>query len=152
MQFRALFLSMAAASLLGAVPAAHAKTLKWASQGEIATWDIHSQNNALQNGLHSYVYETLVTYNSRTFAVEPLLATAWREVSPTQVRFTLRQGVKSQDGSAFTADDAVYSLQRAMSKTSNYTPYVQGITKVVKVDATPWMCSWPRPTRGCCAR
>ena len=135
MQFRALFLSMAAASLLAAVPAAHAKTFKWASQGEISTWDIHSQNNALQNGLHSYVYETLVTYNSRTFAVEPLLATAWREVSPTQVRFTLRQGVKFQDGSAFTADDAVYSLQRAMSKTSNYTPYVQGITKVVKVDA-----------------
>ena len=51
------------------------------------------------------------------------------------MRFTLRQGVKFQDGSAFTADDAVYSLQRAMSKTSNYTPYVQGITKVVKVDA-----------------
>ena len=135
MQFRALFLSMAAASVLAAAPVAHAKTFKWASQGEISTWDIHSQNNALQNALHSYVYESLVYYNSRTFAVEPLLATAWREVSPTQVRFTLRQGVKFQDGSAFTADDAVYSLQRAMSKTSNYTPYVQGITKVVKVDA-----------------
>lgn len=37
MQFRALFLSMAAASLLAAVPAAHAKTFKWASQGEIST-------------------------------------------------------------------------------------------------------------------
>ncbi len=135
MQLRALFLSLAAASVLAAVPAAHAKTFKWASQGEISTWDIHSQNNALQNALHSYVYESLVYYNSRTFAVEPLLATAWREVSPTQVRFTLRQGVKFQDGSAFTADDAVYSLQRAMSKTSNYTPYVQGISKVAKVDA-----------------
>ena len=82
MQIRTLFLSMAAASVLAAAPVAHAKTFKWASQGEISTWDIHSQNNALQNGLHSYVYETLVTYNSRTFAVEPLLATAWREVSP----------------------------------------------------------------------
>lgn len=134
MQIRTLFLSMAAASLVAALPTAHAKTFKWASQGEISTWDIHSQNNALQNALHSYVYESLTTYNSRTFAVEPLLATAWREVTPTQVRFTLRQGVKFHDGSAFTADDAVYSLQRAMAKTSNYTPYVQGIAKVAKVD------------------
>lgn len=134
MQFNTLLLSIAAVSTIVAAPVAQAKTFKWASQGEIATWDIHSQNNALQNGIHSYVYESLVTYNSRTFAVEPLLATAWREVSPTQVRFTLRQGVKFQDGSAFTADDAVYSLQRAMAKTSNYTPYVQGIDKVVKVD------------------
>ena len=34
-----------------------------------------------------------------------------------------------------TTDDAVYSIQRAMAKTSNFTPYVQGISKVVKVDA-----------------
>jgi len=135
MQLRTLFLSMVAASVLVALPAAQAKTFKWASQGEISTWDIHSQNNALQNGIHAYVYESLVYYNSRTFAVEPMLATAWREVTPTQVRFTLRQGVKFHDGSAFTADDAVYSLQRAMSKTSNYTPFVQGIDKVAKVDA-----------------
>lgn len=135
MRINALILSLAAACVAAVVPAAHAKTFKWASQGEIATWDIHSQNNALQNAIHSYVYESLVYYNSRTFEVEPMLATAWREVSPTQVRFTLRQGVKFHDGSAFTADDAVYSLQRAMSKTSNYTPYVQGIDKVVKVDA-----------------
>ena len=126
---------MAAASALLAVPAVQAKTFKWASQGEISTWDIHSQNNALQNGIHAYVYESLVYYNSKTFEVEPMLATAWREVSPTQVRFTLRQGVKFHDGSAFTADDAVYSIQRAMAKTSNYGPYVQGIDKVVKVDA-----------------
>ena len=135
MRINALILSLAAVCAAAVAPAAHAKTFKWASQGEIATWDIHSQNNALQNAIHSYVYESLVYYNSRTFEVEPMLATAWREVSPTQVRFTLRQGVKFHDGSAFTADDAVYSLQRAMSKTSNYTPYVQGIDKVVKVDA-----------------
>jgi len=114
---------------------AYAKPFKWASQGEISTWDVHSQNNALQNNIHAFVYETLVQYNSRTFEVEPVLATAWKEVSPTQVRFTLRQGVKFHDGSAFTADDAVYSLSRAMSKTSNYGPYVQGFDRIAKVDA-----------------
>ncbi|MFN3376248.1 MAG: ABC transporter substrate-binding protein [Burkholderiaceae bacterium] len=134
MKLKLRLLTVAAAAALLAAPALHAKTFKWASQGEISTWDIHSQNNALQNGLHANVYESLVYYNSRTFEVEPVLATAWKEISPTQVRFTLRQGVKFHDGSAFTADDAVYSLQRAMAKTSNFTPYVQGISRVVKVD------------------
>ena len=124
-----------AALVLAAAPMAYAKPFKWASQGEISTWDVHSQNNALQNNIHAFVYETLVQYNSRTFEVEPVLATAWKEVSPTQVRFTLRQGVKFHDGSAFTADDAVYSLSRAMSKTSNYGPYVQGFDRIAKVDA-----------------
>jgi peptide/nickel transport system substrate-binding protein len=129
------FLLTAVAAALLATTAVHAKPFKWASQGEISTWDIHSQNNALQNGIHANVYESLVYYNSKTFDVEPVLATSWKELSPTQVRFNLRQGVKFQDGTAFTADDAVFSIQRAMAKTSNYSPFVQGIGKVVKVDA-----------------
>jgi len=135
MKLNLSLLSIAAAAAMLMATGANAKPFKWASQGEIATWDIHSQNNALQNGIHANVYESLVYYNSKTFEVEPVLATAWKEVTPTQVRFTLRQGVKFHDGSAFTADDAVYSLQRAMAKTSNFTPYVQGISKVNKVDA-----------------
>ncbi|WP_042421297.1 ABC transporter substrate-binding protein [Comamonas granuli] len=134
MKFQFSLLSMAAAAAMLVAPAVQAKPFKWASQGEISTWDIHSQNNALQNGLHANVYESLVYYNSKTFDVEPVLATSWKEISPTQIRFSLRQGVKFSDGSPFTADDAVYSIQRAMAKTSNFTPYVQGITKVAKVD------------------
>ncbi|EYC52688.1 ABC transporter substrate-binding protein [Hylemonella gracilis str. Niagara R] len=112
-----------------------AKTFKWSSASDIATWDIHSQNNALQSGIHAAVYESLVYYNSRTFKVEPVLATAWTQVTPTQLRVTLRTGVKFHDGSAFTADDAVFSLQRAMAPTSNFTPFIQGIDRVVKVNA-----------------
>ncbi|HNK07225.1 MAG TPA: ABC transporter substrate-binding protein [Giesbergeria sp.] len=135
MKFKISLLTLAAAAALAAAPGVHAKTFKWASQGEIATWDIHSQNNALQNGLHANVYESLVYYNSKTFAVEPVLATFWKEISPTQVRFNLRKEVKFSDGTPFTADDAVFSLNRAMAKTSNFSPYVQGIDKVVKVDS-----------------
>ena len=135
MKFKISLLTLAATAALAAAPGVHAKTFKWASQGEIATWDIHSQNNALQNGLHANVYESLVYYNSKTFAVEPVLATSWKEISPTQVRFNLRKEVKFSDGTPFTADDAVFSLNRAMAKTSNFSPYVQGIDKVVKVDS-----------------
>jgi len=124
---------LGAALALG-VGLAHAKTFKWTSASDIPTWDIHSQNNALANGVHASVYEALVYYNSRTFKPEPLLATGWTQVSPTQLRMTLRTGVKFHDGSPFTADDAVFSLERAMAKTSNFTVYTQGITRVVKVN------------------
>ncbi len=135
MKFKSALLTVAAAAALVASPMALAKTFKWASAGEISTWDIHSQNNALQNGIHAAVYESLVYYNSRTFKIEPVLATSWNQVSPTQLRVTLRQNVKFHDGSAFTADDAVFSLQRAMARTSNFTPYTAGIDRVVKVNA-----------------
>jgi len=125
---------IALCALLSLGAAVQAKTFKWTSSSDIATWDIHSQNNALQNGIHAAVYETLVYYNSRTFKIEPVLATSWNLVSPNQLRVTLRGGVKFHDGSPFSADDAVFSIQRAMAKTSNFTPYIQGIDRVVKVN------------------
>ena len=125
-------LALAAAVLAG--PAVHAKTFKWSSASDIPTLDIHSQNNALGNGVHAAIYDSLVYYNSKTFKPEAQLASSWKNVSPTQVRFALRSGVKFSDGSALTADDVVYSLTRAMAKTSNYAVYAQGIDKVVKVD------------------
>ncbi|MET0312335.1 MAG: ABC transporter substrate-binding protein [Burkholderiaceae bacterium] len=135
MKLNIALLSAAVAAALAAAPAVNAKTFKWTSASDIPTWDIHSQNNALGNGVHAAVYESLVYYNSRTFKAEPQLATAWREISPTQMRFTIRSGVKFHDGSALTPDDVVFSIMRAMAKTSNYAVYAQGIDKVVKVDA-----------------
>jgi peptide/nickel transport system substrate-binding protein len=111
-----------------------AATFKWSSASDIPTLDIHSQNNALGNGVHAAIYESLVYYNSRNFKIEPVLATDWKLVTPTQMRISLRKGVKFADGSAFTADDAIFSINRAMAKTSNFGVYAQGIDKVVKVD------------------
>jgi peptide/nickel transport system substrate-binding protein len=129
-----LVAAMFVSAALFAAPSLHAKTFRWSSASDIPTLDIHSQNNALGNGVHAAVYDALVYYNSVTFKVEPQLATAWKEMSPTQMRFSLRTGVKFSDGSALTADDVVYSLTRAMAKTSNYAVFTQGMDKVVKVD------------------
>jgi len=135
MKQKFVLLSIAAAMAWVAAPAVQAKTFKWSSASDIPTLDIHSQNNALGNGVQAAIYDALVYYNSKTFKPEPQLATAWKLTSPTSMRFTLRQGVKFSDGSALTADDVVYSIGRAMSKTSNYAVYAQGIDKAVKVDA-----------------
>ena len=112
-----------------------AKPFKWTSASDIPTLDIHSQNNALGNGVHAAIFDSLVYYNSKTFKIEPRLATSWKEMSPTQYRFNLRKGVKFSDGSALTADDVVFSLDRARAKTSNFNVYTQGMSRIVKVDA-----------------
>lgn len=129
-----------------ALPVA-AKPFKWTSASDIPTLDIHSQNNALSNGIHAAVYDSLVYYNSSTFKVEPRLATAWKEISATQMRFTLRAGVKFSDGTPLTADDVVFSLNRARAKTSNFTVYTQGFDKIIKVNETTVdiMLSGPNP-------
>jgi peptide/nickel transport system substrate-binding protein len=130
----ALVLSLTLAGLMGAATV-QAKPFKWSSASDIPTLDIHSQNNALGNGVHAAIFDSLVYYNSKSFKIEPKLATSWKEISPTQYRFNLRKGVKFSDGSALTADDVVFSLERSRAKTSNFNVYAQGISRVTKVDA-----------------
>ena len=92
MKLKLSLFSAACAIALSASPAVHAKSFKWSSASDIPTLDIHihSQNNALGNGVHAAVYESLVYYNSRTFKLEAQLATHWQEVTPTLTRLTLR--------------------------------------------------------------
>ena len=134
MKIKLALCAAASIAAFAAVPAAQAKPFKWSSASDIPTLDIHSQNNALGNGVHAAIFDALVYYDSTTFKPEPQLATRWQELSPTQMRFTLRGGVKFSDGSTMTADDVVFSINRAMAKSSNFNVYTQGIDKVVKVN------------------
>ena len=129
---RALAAGLAAAFALTALPAL-AKTLRFSSQGDITTIDPHGNNEGFTNAYLDNIYETLVT-RGRDLKVEPCLATEWQQTSPTTVRFKLRQGVKFHDGSAFNADDVVFSIQRALSDTSNFKPYLAGVKEAKKID------------------
>lgn len=130
---RRTLIALAIASAVALPAATQAKTLRWAAQGDILTFDPHSQNEGMTIAANSYIYEPLVDYD-KDFKVVPRLATSWEQVSPTLYRFKLRQGVKFHDGSAFTADDAVFSVHRAMAPTSNYKAYTTGIKEARKID------------------
>jgi peptide/nickel transport system substrate-binding protein len=126
---------LAAAALvavLGAAPAS-AKTLRWSSQGDILTMDPHSQNEGLNNSWSDHIYEPLVT-RDKQLKVEPCLAVSWQQVSPTVTRFKLRPNVRFHDGSPFTADDVVFSIERANMPTSRFRPYLAGVKEARKVD------------------
>ena len=132
MRLKALIVATAASLALAAV--AQAQTLRWAAQNDILTLDPHSQNHATTNAILMHAYEGLTRYNEK-YDVEPALATKWTYLSPTQVRFDLRKGVKFQDGSDFTADDVVFSFGRIKQPQGTMAIYVTGIADIKKVDA-----------------
>ena len=113
---------------------ASAQTLRWASQGDLQTTDPHSQNELLTNSINGQVYESLVTRDKK-LAITASLATEWRALSPTLWRLKLREGVKFHDGTPFTADDVVFSVQRARSPTSAIRVYANALGEPRRVDS-----------------
>jgi peptide/nickel transport system substrate-binding protein len=132
MQLKRFLAATLAAAALFAV-SVQAATLRWAAQNDVITLDPHTQNHATTLSLLQHVYEGLVRYD-RKFGVEPCLATSWQNISPTQIRFHLRKGVKFHDGSPFTADDVVFSYGRIMQPQGTMQIYVAGVKEVRKVD------------------
>jgi peptide/nickel transport system substrate-binding protein len=112
---------------------AEAKTFRWASQGDVLTMDPHSQNEGLNNSMSDHIYEPLVN-RGKTMAIEPCLSLSWTQVNPTTMRFKLRDKVVFHDGASFSADDVVFSITRALEKTSDFSAYMQGIKEARKVD------------------
>jgi len=121
------------AAAFAAAATANAATLRFSSQGDITTMDPHANNEAFTSSFLDQIYEPLVN-RARDMKVEPALAVSWERVNPTTMRFKLRPKVFFHDGSPFTADDVVFTVQRALSDTSNFKPYLTGVKEARKVD------------------
>ena len=111
-----------------------AQTLRWANQGDAQTMDPHAQNEGLTNLLNGHVYERLTSRDAQLL-LQPGLATEWQQTGPRVWRFKLRPGVRFHDGTPFTADDVVFSFQRAREPTSQLAVYANAVGTPRKVDA-----------------
>ena len=103
--------SLTALAVLSAL-SAQAATLRVANQGDALSMDPHSLNESLQITVVENVYEPLVT-RDKDYKLAPALATSWKQTAPTVWRFELRKNVKFHDGTPFTADDVIFSYERA---------------------------------------
>ena len=112
---------------------AEAKNFRWSSQGDAATMDPQSQNETFNNMINGMVYEYLVD-RDKQMNLKPRLAESWTNPEPTKWIFKLRRGVKWHDGSVFTADDVVFSFNRARESAVTFKLYSTQAGVARKID------------------
>ena len=125
----ALFVALSAVGVV-----ASAQTVRIANQGDALSMDPHSLNETLQLSVTGNVYEPLVGRN-KDLSLTPMLATSWKQTSPTVWRFELRKGVQFHDGTPFSADDVVFSLARTQVEGSDMKSYTNDFKEVRKIDS-----------------
>ena len=124
---------------------AQAVTLRVANQGDAQSMDPHSLNESLQLTFTNNVYEPLIARNKQLGLI-PGLATRWSQPQPTVWRFELRRGVSFHDGTAFTADDVVFSFNRAGPGRTAETPRR---SRRAQGRANPWEITTTTPFPSC---
>lgn len=118
--------------LLLSLGTAGANTLRWVGQRDPLGMDPHRQLVA-NAGFLLNIYEGLVR-RSPNLTLEPALAERWEALPEGQGwRFFLRQGVRFHNGQDFTADDVLYSFQRARQEAALDT-LLGTLSQVVVVD------------------
>jgi peptide/nickel transport system substrate-binding protein len=125
-------LALCAAAVCLMLPAAEGATLRWAGAGDVSSMDPYARNETFLLAFTSNIYEPLLRRN-KELKLEPALATEYGMVSPTTWFFNLRPNVKFSDGTPFTADDVVFSLNRANGKGSNMLAYFSTVKAIRKV-------------------
>src|SRR5436305_9550846 len=110
-----------------------AATFRFADQGDALSMDPHSLNESLQLNITGNMYEPLVGRGKKLELV-PLLATSWKQTSPTVWRFALRKDVKFHDGTPFTADDVIFSYERSKADGSDMKTKIASVKELKKID------------------
>jgi peptide/nickel transport system substrate-binding protein len=129
-------LAMAALAAMGS----QAQAQKSADTLRVVWWDQIANVNPYYNSLRAglvlahQTMDGLIYRDPNGFVLKPALATKWEYIDPTSIRFELRHGVTWPDGSPFTADDVVYTINNALTDKqlmvpSNYS-WIAGIDKV----------------------
>lgn len=132
---RKLLLTASVLALGVASVPASAETVRWARASDALSLDPHSQNQGVTHNFNHHIYETLLNRDVEGNLV-PRLATEWfvKEDDPTVWVFKLREGVKFHGGEDFTAEDVVFSLDRARTEKSNMRQLHADVESVSAVD------------------
>ena len=112
-----------------------ADTLRIAWLGGVSNLDPYYNQQRVGLVIAHHAFDGLVHRDPVTFAIKPLLASAWRSIDNTTLEFDLRQNVTFHDGSRFSADDVVYTFTTiltdpAVTVPSNY----QWVASTEKID------------------
>ena len=82
-----------------------------------------------------YIFERLIDRDENANIVARL-AESWENVDDLTWKFNLRKGVKFHDGSDFTADDVIFSIDRIPNIPNNPASYESNVNMIDSVEAT----------------
>src|SRR5258705_400178 len=114
------FRALLAGALLGC-SAANAAELRIGLAADVTSMDPHFLNLQPNVNIGWHVFDAL-THVDENARLIPGLAVSWRAVDATTWEFKLRRGVRFHDGSEFTAEDAVFSIERTLRVPSGQFP------------------------------
>ncbi len=116
----------------------HAAELRIGLAADVTSLDPHFLNVAPNNNAAWQVFDALVHVDANARLV-PGLAVSWRPIDPTTWEFKLRKGVKFHDGSDFTAEDVIFSLERPATLAASPGPFTGFVKPIVsKKIIDPW--------------
>jgi peptide/nickel transport system substrate-binding protein len=103
--------AVAAVAMPGSGLAQKAKdTLRIGFHDPISTVDLNDDPKPETSFTWRSVFDTLIEFDAASGEFKPVLAESWRRIDPITLEFQLRRGVTFHDGSAFDADDVVYTV------------------------------------------
>src|SRR5262245_12546222 len=135
-----------AASMVLFATASSSQELKIGLSAEPSAMDPHYHNLTPNNSILSHVFERLIATDEKQ-RLMPGLAESWKVVNDTVWEFKLRQGVKWHDGTPFTADDVLFTFERAPNvpnSPSSFASAVKGKT-IKKLDDYTIQIATPAP-------
>ncbi len=130
-----IFSLLAVAATVAAAPAHAQAELKIGLSAEPTSLDPHFHNLIPNNQVTGHIFESLVE-TAPDFSMRPGLAESYRVINPTTWEFKLRKNVKFHDGSAFDANDVLFSICRIPNVANSPSPFTL-YTKAIQEIETP---------------
>jgi peptide/nickel transport system substrate-binding protein len=115
---------------------ASATTLTIGMSTEVTSMDPQFQLIAANKNIADHIFDRLVHRNA-ALVIVPGLAKSWRLIDNNTWEFSLQPGVKFHDGSAFTAEDVKFSIERIPTikdSPNPFTTYTKAISAIEVVD------------------
>ena len=125
--------ALVAAVLVSSASAALAQELKIGLKTEPSALDPQYHNLGPNNQIAAHLFDPLVAKDASQLPV-PGLATSWKTIGDTVWEFKLRPGVKFHDGSDFTAEDVVFTFERAAKVPNSPSPFTLITRQMTKLE------------------
>lgn len=104
-------LAISALALLTAGSSLQAEELRIGFSRDADTLDPANHRNRETETIIRNMYDGILTRDS-SMAIHPEIAESYRQVSPTEYEFVIRDGIKFHDGSDLTVEDVKFTLER----------------------------------------